>query len=85
MNKEVLEAITTNMVDLSFNFGFANQLLVSSLVKYLADKQLIDLDDYLQHNQETQEYLLQILDNEREKDLVEKIFAMHRKDFEKPE
>lgn len=67
MNEEVLEAITTKMVDLSSDFGFANQLLVSSLVKYLVDKQIIDLDDYLQHNQETQEYLLKVLNDETEK------------------
>ena len=71
MNEEVLDVTTTKMVDLSFNFGFANQLLVSSLVKYLVDKQLIDLDDYLQHNQETQEHLLKVLDNETEKNLLE--------------
>lgn len=74
MNEEVLEAITTKMVDLSSDFGFANQLLVSSLVKYLVDKQIIDLDDYLQHNQETQEYLLKVLNDETEKILLRNSF-----------
>lgn len=85
MNKDELEVIATNIADVSLDVGFANQLLVSGLVKYLADKKIIDLDDYLTHNQHMQEHLINVFDEETDKILIEKIFTSHRKDFEKPE
>ncbi|OAV36022.1 hypothetical protein AO364_1190 [Moraxella catarrhalis] len=85
MNKDDLEVIVTNMTEVSLDVGFANQLLVSSLVKYLADKNIIDLDDYLAQNQQIQDYLISQSRNDRENKLIEKVFTEHRKDFEKPE
>ncbi|MPW78366.1 hypothetical protein [Moraxella catarrhalis] len=85
MNKDDLEVIVTNMTEVSLDVGFANQLLVSSLVKYLADKNIIDLDDYLAQNQQIQDYLISQSRNDRENKLIEKVFTAHRKDFEKPE
>lgn len=85
MSKDELEAIAANMVEVSLDVGLANQLLVSGLVKHLADKKVIDLDDYLAENQELQNYLANQSINDREKSLIEKIFTAHRKDFEKPE
>ncbi|MDO5650571.1 MAG: hypothetical protein Q4G13_00330 [Moraxella sp.] len=38
MNKNELETIITNTTALSLDVGFANQILISCLVKYLADK-----------------------------------------------
>lgn len=85
MNKDELEAIVTNMTDVSLDIGFANQLLISSLVKYLADKKIIDLDDYLAQNQQIQDHLTSQPRSDIENKLIEKVFAAHRKDFENPE
>lgn len=85
MNKDELEAIVTNMTDISLDIGFANQLLISSLIKYLADKKIIDLDDYLAQNQQIQDHLTSQPRSDMENKLIEKVFTAHRKDFENPE
>lgn len=68
-----------------FDIGQANQLLSSSIVKYLIDKQLIDLKDYIEYNKDIQEKIETNLDDEQEKKLVEFVFSNHRLDFKLPE
>lgn len=67
-----------------FDIGQANQLLSSSIVKYLIDKQLIDLKDYIEYNKDIQEKIETNLDDEQEKKLVEFVFSNHRLDFKPP-
>lgn len=74
-----------NMLKPVFDIGQANQLLSSSIIKYLVDKQLIDLKDYIEYNTDIQNKIVENLDDDGEKAFVKYVFTNHRMDFDKPQ
>lgn len=85
MSNKYTEAMVEQLTGVSMDVGSANELLTSSIIKYLSDKGVIDLDDYLLFNTEIQQKISQNIDNEREKQILNRVFENHRKNFEKPE
>lgn len=85
----IVEPILDNMLSLDS----ANTLLVSVLVKYLAEEGVIDLDKYLDRNKHYEErikdsYMQKEGESEsaqRDIKTIERLFSSHRDDFAKPE
>lgn len=82
--------VTQNTLDVSF----ANQMLISSLVKQLIDKGVLDRDEYLENNKTDEANILKYLEESDESDddnidikkrMLANVFSMHRNDFIKPE
>ncbi|MFW1645007.1 hypothetical protein [Acinetobacter guillouiae] len=59
----------------------ANRLLIGHLVKFLSDKGVIDLEDYLSSVTEFKEHALDLLESENEAELIELAFDLHLNDF----
>lgn len=85
MSDSYTKTMVEELAGVSLDVGSANELLTSSIIKYLSDKGLIDLGDYLLFNTETQQKISQNIDNEREKRILNMVFENHRKNFEKSE
>lgn len=87
MNIDEVSAVAEGLTDVSLDVCQASRLLVSSLVKYLADKNVIDLDDYLNHSQQVKELLINNADSENELNgtIIDFVFELHQNDFRKPE
>lgn len=88
MKEEVAQLVTEKLTESGLDMNHANQLLVSSVIKYLSDMQVIDLQHYLEFSKSTKENILSNFTNESDKMLhkmIELTFDRHRKDFEKPE
>lgn len=79
-------------------FGFisakddSTQLLISNLVDFLAEKGVINLDEYLEHTEKTKNKLLGKIssntDQEGNKQImtaIEQTFTWHVNDFKKPD
>ena len=97
MDEDTAQTLIEPMFSNIISMDRANALLVSSLVKYLAEKGLIDLDKYLESNKKTEELIKNATlqrgvspdvsedDLQRNVDFVNHVFSMHREDFTKPE
>lgn len=89
MNNEALlktaEMVAGEVSDLALDLAAANQLLSSSIIRYLADQGVIDLQDYLLYNEKTQQNLVEMLEVARVQECVKRTFEAHRRDFERPE
>lgn len=85
MNESIAQTIGETTSRFSLDNALANQLLLSTLVKYLADKQVIELQDYLDYHQKMQNHLEEFIKDEVQQSLIKLFFEAHRKDFEKPE
>ena len=90
---EGLEEGVKPLLEAMFSLDSANALLVSVLVKHLADEGVINLDKYLESNQHYEELLKSGYSQEgaesetakRDVMMIEKIFTGHRSDLTKPE
>lgn len=96
MDEDTAQTLIEPMFSNIISMDRANALLVSSLVKYLAEQGLIDLDKYLESNKKTEELIKNATlqrgvshdvsedDLQRNVDFVNHVFSMHREDFTKP-
>lgn len=88
-----LEEGVKPLLETMFSLDSANALLVSVLVRHLADEGVINLDKYLESNQHYEEVLKAgFLKEDPESEsaqrnvmMIEKIFTGHRSDLTKPE
>ncbi|WII95012.1 hypothetical protein LU276_08355 [Moraxella haemolytica] len=87
MNIDEVSAVAEGLTGVSLDVCQANRLLVSSLVKYLANKNVIDLDDYLDYSQQVKELLINNTDSESglNSTIIDFVFELHQNDFRKPE
>lgn len=81
----VTETLTGNMLD----FTLANQLLTSSVIKYLSEKGVIEIDDYLDFNKAIQDRIIARYSedgniSEGKKDSLQYIFELHRDSLSAP-
>lgn len=82
-----LEVVATELIKVSLNGDSAARLLIGNLVNFLADKGVIDRDEYLDYVKETKKLLDEggALDDESQMDMIKNIFDLHLNDFKKPE
>lgn len=88
-----LEEGVKPLLETMFSLDSANALLVSVLVRHLADEGVINLDKYLESNQHYEQLLKEGFLKESPEDesahrnvmMIEKIFTGHRSDLTKPE
>lgn len=82
-----LEVIATELIKVSLEVDSATRLLIGNLVNFLADKGIIDRDEYLDYVKETKKLLDKdgALDDESQMDMVKNVFGLHLNDFKKPE
>lgn len=81
----VTETLTGNMLD----FTLANQLLTSTVVKYLSEKGVIEIDEYLDFNKTMQDRIIGRYDEDGsiskdKKDSLQYIFELHRDSLSAP-
>ncbi|RSP92646.1 hypothetical protein EA716_15495 [Acinetobacter baumannii] len=79
------------LIQLGFDGDEVINSLVGNLVSYLAQKEIIDLDDYLKFTEESKNTYIQNLKDEGHSDdsdivrHVNRQFSMHVNDFKGPE
>jgi len=81
----VTETLTGNMLD----FTLANQLLTSTVIKYLSEKGVIEIDEYLDFNKTMQDRIIGRYDEDGsiskdKKDSLQYIFELHRDSLSAP-
>lgn len=89
IGEDIVGPILDNMLSLDS----ANTLLVSVLVKHLAEEGVIDLNKYLDRNKHYEERIKESYiqkegeDESAQRDIkmIERLFSSHRDDFAKPE
>lgn len=86
LDKEI-EVIGSELIKVSLDGDSATRLLVGNLVNFLANKNIINRDEYLEYVKETRDFLSNgaELDDEAKIDMIKTTFDLHINDFQKPE
>ena len=86
LDKEI-EVIGSELIKVSLDGNSATRLLVGNLVNFLANKNIINRDEYLEYVKETRDFLSNgtELDDEAKIDMIKTTFDLHINDFQKPE
>lgn len=86
LDKEI-EVIGSELIKVSLDGNSATRLLVGNLVNFLASKNIINRDEYLEYIKETRDFLSNgaELDDEAKIDMIKTTFDLHINDFQKPE
>ncbi len=90
-DKDDAESLAKPMAENIISLDIANCCLISSIVKHLAEKGLIDLEEYIASNEKTEKMFAdrarnnQYVDDElgqRDAQYIHEIFDLHRSHFE---
>jgi len=86
MNPEI-ESLLEASTDLTMSVNSANRLLSSSIIAYLVDKGIVDIEDYITHTDKVKKYLLDNREfgSDREKYILDSTFDLHINDLKKHE
>ncbi|WP_201557067.1 hypothetical protein [Psychrobacter sp. 72-O-c] len=93
-DKDVAESLAKPMAENIISLDVANCCLMSSVVKHLADKGLIDLEEYIASNEENEKMFSDRARNnkhvddelgQRDAQYISEIFDLHRSHLENPE
>lgn len=88
------ESLANPMAENIISLDVANCCLISSVVKHLADKGIIDLDEYLASNEKMEKMFAVRAQNnkhvdkelgQRDAQYINEIFDLHRSHITKPE
>ena len=85
--REDIKTLADMSTDLTLSVANADRLLSGSIIKYLIDKGIVDVDDYISHTTEIKEHLLKFreLDDDRDRKILEMTFNQHIIDLKKPD
>ena len=85
--REDIKTLADMSTDLTWSDANADRLLSGSIIKYLIDKGIVDVDDYISHTTEVKEHLLKFreLDDDRDRKILEMTFNQHIIDLKKPD
>lgn len=93
-DKDVAESLAKPMAENIISLDVANCCLMSSVVKHLADKGLIDLKEYIASNEKVEKIFSDRARNNKDVDeelgqrdaqYIHEIFDLHRNHLKKPE
>ena len=86
LDKEV-ETIGSELMKVSLNGDAATRLLIGNLINFLASKNLIDRDEYVEYVKETRDFLSNTAKSKSEDEIymIQTVFDLHINDFQKPE
>lgn len=86
LDKE-LEVVGSELIKVSLNGDSATRLLVGNLVNFLANKGIIDRNEYLEYVKDTKNDLIEGfgIEDEDQREMIKNVFDLHLNDFNKPD